>query len=878
MTYTEAMKTTSSKNATSESYLCFHTHWDREWYEPFRVYQLRLVAMLEQVLNALEDGLIDGFCLDGQTVILEDAFSLNPKLEKQLQPWFERKALHVGPWYTAPDTGLTSLESLIRNLQRGIKQSKPFGCRKFTGYLPDTFGHSEALPMLFQQCGIETAIIWRGRRLKASPWLAWQSPNGAEVLTHQLPEGYFQFQLHDVERSTEEQIRDFKELVTRLNIWPGPSLIPVGGDHLGLPSETSLKALQNVLKTDETLSHLQKKEGCLATQPYDFMKKALQRYNTKSLDSEVTTRKGALRDWGSDEINGDTPFLLPGANTARLWLKQRNSQLEHRLTQETEPLLALLASNKLTLPTATAETIEEAWRLLLLNHAHDSIGGCSIDSVHRADETRFDEVEALADGLQRWSTQRVKQALKPGQAPWGINLSTYERQGVVAINALSPDKEPAQFESTLVQTVRESTKLKPDYQTDLTDVPLSNRLVQQTTGWAYLATPLAAGTASTVVLAEQLDTKQHVIASEAILENALLQVQLGMNGTLTILDKRTSTTQTSIHQLALLQELGDSYNQVPQPEEPIEYGTLQKVSVTQAGPLVGQWQLTYQLGEETLQTLVTLKANEATLDFDTTWQHHTPNTLIQVGFQAKHPIDTLWVKSHVGPVEEAVTPRTDRFGGLSDRLSPAGEWCPQGGLFQDWLAFEQQAIFTDGLPVYELNNDRLWLTLHRGFGLLSGGTLPTRGLPAGPPFETPEGQGLYRQRQCRYAWRPTTAAVESSTEQLTLQKAVDHWLNPLTVHCDQRPQIETSTASVPRIALPIWIQRLQQTGLQRSACLLDTQGRLVTRWLNASNQGINLPESLSAACEAINLLEEVQGWPDLLEPYGLLTLREKPLS
>jgi hypothetical protein len=40
-----------------------------------------------------------------------------------------------------------------------------------------------------------------------------------------------------------------------------------------------------------------------------------------------------------------------------------------------------------------------AWRWLLQNHPHDSIGGCSVDAIHRQMATRFEWATEIADYL-----------------------------------------------------------------------------------------------------------------------------------------------------------------------------------------------------------------------------------------------------------------------------------------------------------------------------------------------------------------------------------------------------------------------------------------------------------------------------------------------
>jgi len=51
---------------SSEIVVVPHTHWDREWYEPFQRFRLRLVALLDEVLDTMEREPGYHFTLDGQ--------------------------------------------------------------------------------------------------------------------------------------------------------------------------------------------------------------------------------------------------------------------------------------------------------------------------------------------------------------------------------------------------------------------------------------------------------------------------------------------------------------------------------------------------------------------------------------------------------------------------------------------------------------------------------------------------------------------------------------------------------------------------------------------------------------------------------------------
>ena len=98
------------------------THWDREWYLPFQGFRHRLVRLMDQILDRLEDGtLIGPFTGDGQAILIEDYLEIRPEREAELRRRVGEGAMVFGPWFVLPDEFLVSGESLIRNLELGRK-------------------------------------------------------------------------------------------------------------------------------------------------------------------------------------------------------------------------------------------------------------------------------------------------------------------------------------------------------------------------------------------------------------------------------------------------------------------------------------------------------------------------------------------------------------------------------------------------------------------------------------------------------------------------------------------------------------------------------------------------------------------------------------
>lgn len=101
-------------------YIISSTHWDREWYSTFEVYRFRLVRMMDELIDILENvGDYRCFHFDGQTIFIDDYLRIRPENTGRLVKLIKNKKLLIGPWFTMPDEFLINGEGLVRNLQKG---------------------------------------------------------------------------------------------------------------------------------------------------------------------------------------------------------------------------------------------------------------------------------------------------------------------------------------------------------------------------------------------------------------------------------------------------------------------------------------------------------------------------------------------------------------------------------------------------------------------------------------------------------------------------------------------------------------------------------------------------------------------------------------
>jgi alpha-mannosidase len=358
-----------------------HTHWDREWYQTFQQFRMRLVRAVDSVLDVLErDPTFTYFMLDGQTIVLEDYLAIRPENAERLKALARAGRVLVGPWYLQPDEFLVGGESLVRNLQIGLRMAEEYGGAMPVGYVPDTFGHIAQLPQILRGFGLDNAVFWRGvpPGVQRSEF-RWAAPDGSDVLAIWLSSetGYSNAAMLPF---NPEQMAARIALVSntlRTRATTNTLLLMNGSDHLepqaGLPE--ALAAANRLM--GERGMHLM-----LGTLPQYIQ--------------IVREASGPLEMHSGELTSSYFAHLLPGVYSTRMWLKQRNTACEALLTRWAEPATTWAWALGEEHPTTL---LDLAWHFLLQNHAHDSICGCGIDQVHREMLPRFDQCEQIGQEL-----------------------------------------------------------------------------------------------------------------------------------------------------------------------------------------------------------------------------------------------------------------------------------------------------------------------------------------------------------------------------------------------------------------------------------------------------------------------------------------------
>lgn len=743
------------------------THWDREYYIPFQGFRRRLVKMCDKLLAILDADPAYRFVFDGQTVVLEDYTEIRPEMREKLAAHISAGRLLVGPGYVCPDEWLVSAEALVRNFLLGHLIAEDYGRVMKAGYLPDPFGHVSQLPQILAGFGIDNVLFMRGlgdREWKAAGektefW--WAAPDGTKILAVFLKDSYCNAML----------------LGWRGDWWAED---PVA--DLQLAAEQAKAKLASLIPF-ATTRHILFNSGCDNTMPQPDLSAVLAYLNRAVPEAEfcISTYEEyveKVRQENPDLATVEGEFhgakfwqILSGILSSRMYLKLANERCQALLEKYAEPLQAWAWVEG---SDYEAALLWHAWRHVLRNHAHDSIGGCSGDQVHFEMLSRFDQAEQIGELLASEAAARIGSRLAvrvphvPDDAPYGrmivvYNPSSWRRREVVALNTsapLAPDKLPPQIVV---------------YDADGTPVPA--QIGHSTIGESRHPHPLGMNTwdfqllwladvpalgfrAYSATCGKQASWQTDVQAGETWLANEFLHVTVAGDGSVFLTDRRTRQQYGPLNVFEDQEDAGDEYDWSWAPAGHIltTFGHPASVSLVEAGPVRASLRIDRILrvpkelspdrqrrsGETTdlhITTLVSVAPNSPRLDFETTVHNTAKDHRLRVLFCAPVDVQQCHVQGHFDVVERELdlpeapdwvqapqpTHCTKGFVDISDGRSGLG-------------------VVTFGLPEYEVKKwatgQAVAVTLLRCCGWLGRPDHPARGYIVGPKFETPGAQCL----------------------------------------------------------------------------------------------------------------------------------------
>jgi mannosylglycerate hydrolase len=480
-------------------------------------------------------------------------------------------------------------------------------------------------------------------------------------------------------------------------------------------------------------------------------------------------------------IGAQYPYVLPGVLSARLYLKRLNWEGQTWLERYAEPLSAIASLHGRRYE---ANLLWTAWELLVQNHPHDSICGCSIDPVHREMLTRFASSRQIAEILSAKAAAHLNDHIDTS------SLAPCDR-ALVVHNTLPRDRTDWTTVTLEREPISPRTHRLLDDRGDavpfeVRDVealrPMSDRAVWTEIGFVAPAVPalgyrtfrLEPRTVPLHRTAKLFNAAQPAAAGKGsapesdlevgghTIQNEYLRVEVDpRDGTLLVVDLASGETYRGLNAFDDGGDAGDTYNYAAPLSDMVlrsDRNSRVHVSLAEAGYARAtlrvdlDWSLPDSLAddrlsrssayvEQRISTFVTMMAGVPRVEVRVEWVNAARDHRLRALFPLGTPVGISHAEGHFAVAHRPV------------HIGESGNGWPELPVPEmslgDWVSVDDGVrgltIATRGLPEYSVLPDgrgTVSLTLLRAVGWLSRDDTQVRSGGAGPQVPTPDAQCL----------------------------------------------------------------------------------------------------------------------------------------
>jgi len=734
------------------------THWDRAWYSPFQEFRIRLVKLFDRLLDMLDNQPeYKVFVFDGQTIVLEDYLEVRPENEERVRRYIEEGRIEVGPWYVLCDEFLVSGEAIVRNLLIGKRIAEDFGGRMNVGYVPDAFGHIAQLPQILCKSGIDSALFMRGMGDEGEELgseFIWKGMDGeSSVLAVHLVQGYCN-----------------ASRLGYLTIFGDDEKERFSFEQAKARAEASIEVLSKYATTPMLLFN----NGCDHIEPDPKLPDTIRYLNEHIEDAEfvhgdyrqyideVKAARSEFKETQGEKRLGRYFPILPSVYSARMGLKQANERTQSLLERYADPLATLAWIYGARHPEGV---LIEAWKLLIKNHPHDDICGCSVDATHRDMVHRFEQAQQIGEVISRRSLTALARQ---------VDIAGMGERAIVVFNPLSW-KRDGLCQATVripIRSVRGKhlRLIAPDGK----DVPYDLASVRTTKDrhrqyeLSFIAPEIPAfgiRTFGVQMAPAEVTFEPTIRADDTSLENERLKVAVNKNGSLNVLDKETGEVWENQNVFEDMEDVGDEYN-YSHAEHGLRLTTIDakaKSQLIERGVTGATLKITVpfrlpkriasdrkrRLSDTLLHTItsyVTLRPGARRVDIRTEVDNRAEDHRLRALFPTK-----IATNESTAEGQFVVLTRPMDHPKAEGWVEPPLPQEPQQAYADLTDGKQGLMVINRGLPEYEPQKGNqvtggpgstIALTLLRCVGWLSRGDLLTRNDNAGPEVPAPEGQCL----------------------------------------------------------------------------------------------------------------------------------------
>ena len=711
-------------------YLTPHSHYDVAWAFTKEEYLEISEYILQQAVRLMKKYEEYKFCWE-QIYPLKMLEERNPDLWLDIKEMIQKGKMEiVDGQYLMPDTMLPCGEVLIREILFGKRYCKEkFGVDVPVAWCADSFGMNAQLPQIYKKSGYKWLAFRRGAKEMQSEFM-WRGLDKTTILAHWMPLGYRAgFNLDKLEESYVE----LNKYATTFHI-----LMPAGSGSTP-PQEELIDVVRKWNEGHENGSRMK-----IAT-PSEFF----QAMEAEGKRLEVD--EGELYD-------EDLSQVFPGVCSSRMWIILGARKYEGLLnTSEWLSALAWLLGREYP-----AVELNECWEKVLFVAFHDIISGCGIDEI-------YDEVRDIFSFLEEHLFEILNDALQfiasevdtQGDAVVVFNPFSWEARHwcEVDLELVGWEKEPGlKYDGEEIES--QILGLERDGEGKIGRVKLG-----------FFADLPSMGYKVYNIGERDKEPESAVEFGENIVRNLFFEIKVNPeNGIIEVFDKKGKLLVRG-NELNIENEVGDLYyhrhmffeliknesgkgiyyGTFKPSRFRIENGPLKSKIILEEGYYCLRWP--YRLFDKFETKLYKHKVLDVTkeviiyrdlprIEFITRVKNRYPNIRLKVEFDTFKERMIYFRETQFGVVPEP----TELFSALERTKTTAG--IPS---FQSWFCYGDGTrgitFINNGIPATEVKSSKVYLTLLRSVGILSGDG------EAGPLIPTPDALEL-RDYTFKYALRP----------------------------------------------------------------------------------------------------------------------------
>jgi alpha-mannosidase len=286
----------------------------------------------------------------------------------------------VGGWWVEPDCNIPSGESFVRQaLISQLYFQERFGRIATVGYNVDPFGHHAMLPQLLRRSGMDSYIFMRPGPHELplpAPLFWWESPDGSRVLAYRLPHEYCSSH-EDLGLHLDKSIAQLPQRWTEMMAFYGV------GNHGGGPTRANLDSIRRL-------------DGA------GSMPRLLHSTPRRFFDTAVAD--GATIPVYGQELQHHAVGCYSAHSGVKRWMRRAENALA------SAEVWAVL-SESLAGHAYPSADLRHAWKGVLFNQFHDTLGGTAIEPAYQDARDQLGEALAIAGRVQNVAIQSISRMI-----------------------------------------------------------------------------------------------------------------------------------------------------------------------------------------------------------------------------------------------------------------------------------------------------------------------------------------------------------------------------------------------------------------------------------------------------------------------------------